>query len=119
MSDAPIAKTLEAFARERGLVTTADVDSHIHAGLRSKPQTRTYQRWYDNELTRLQAARDETMRLYRAEIEAGRLVAPTALDRYAATAAGHPDNPSTQAAKRMLAKLSKSSTERRFRPSRI
>lgn len=96
-------KTLAQFAHERGLITDADVQGHIHAGLRSMPTTKTYARWNKRRLGDLQAARDDTKAAYQAAIEAGEIVAPpkpTLEER----AKGHPDNPSTQAAIRLLAK---------------
>ncbi len=96
--------TLEQFAKAHGLITTADVDGHIHAGLRSKPQTKTYDRWNAAELKRLQDARDATHRAYREAIARGDIREPSSLERLQDTAAGHPDNQSTQAAQRILAK---------------
>lgn len=100
----PPVMSLEAFARLHGLTTTADVQGHIHAGLRSKPTTKTYQRWYDRRLAELSAARDATEAAYRAAVAAGAVREPTVLERLHATAAGHPDNPSVAAAQRVLAK---------------
>ena len=95
-------QTLEAFAAERGLITDADVQGHIHAGLRSAPTTKTYRRWNERRLAELQAARDATKRMYEAAIASG-TVKPL-LPSLERTAAGHPDNPSTQAAQRVIAK---------------
>ena len=93
------------WAARRGLTTTADVDSHIHAGLRSAKQTKTYKRWYEAETLRLSAARSAALDTYRAEVLAGRVVNPDddKQGRLERTAAGHPDNPSVQAARRILA----------------
>ena len=101
--DIPV-QTLEQFARERGLTTTADVDSHIHAGLRSAPQTKTYARWNKAKLEKLQAERSATHAAYQAAIDAGEIREMTSRERLEATANGHDDNPAVQAARRLLAK---------------
>ena len=100
-------QTIEQFAKERGLLTDADVLSHIHAGLRSAPTTKTYQRWNERETKRLQAGVEETRRLYTQAVEAGEIISPASLgriERLRLAAAGHPDNEATNAAKRLLAK---------------
>jgi hypothetical protein len=96
-------QNLVQFALARGLVTMADARSHINAGLRSAPQTKTYQRWYKSETERLLAAASETERLYRAAIEAGEIAepAPATLEE---RANGMPELASTQAAIRLLEK---------------
>ena len=103
----PRIMTLVQFAVERGLTTTADVQAHIHAGLRSAPTTKTYVRWNKRKLEQLQDERDATICAYRAAITAGEIKEPkqTGLDALREKAAGHPDNPSVQAAKRLLAKV--------------
>lgn len=101
--DIPV-MTLAGFAARRNLVTTADVDSHIHANLRSKPETKSHDRRFHKELLRLQAARDETRILYRNAIDAGEIRAPTAQESLVAAAGGHDDNASTHAARRVLEK---------------
>lgn len=103
MADVPV-MTLEQFAAARGLKTTADVDAHIHAGLRSAPQTKTYKRWNERALADLQAQRDETARLYREAVARGVIRPPSSLERLIANANGHDDNESVQAARRILAK---------------
>jgi hypothetical protein len=95
--------SLARFAKERGLITMYDVRSHIHAGLRSAPQTKTYQRWYEAETQRLLAASAETEAAYRAAIASGEISEPPKATLEEA-AAGHPDLASTQAAIRLLAK---------------
>jgi hypothetical protein len=100
---API-QTLAEFAKEHGLITTADVDGHIHAGPRSAPQTKTYHRRNANRLASLQAARDATVAAYRAAIASRRIREATSGERLLMTVAGHPDNLATQAAQRVLAK---------------
>lgn len=106
-AEAPV-MTLEQFAKKHRMVTTADVDGHLHAGLRSKPQTKTYDRWFNAKLTELQAARDATMTAYQAAVQRGEIRTPESLSRrekLEISAAGHPDNEATQAARRLLAKM--------------
>lgn len=104
MAQTPPTQSLAQFAAERGLKTDYDLRSHIHAGLRSAPQTKTYKRWYEAETQRLLEASAETARLYAAAIEAGEIAAPRKPTREE-IAAGHPDLASTQAAKRLIAKI--------------
>jgi hypothetical protein len=49
-----------------------------------------------------QALRDRLRAEYAAEVAAGRIRPPTRRERLERTAAGHPDNPSTHAARRLL-----------------
>lgn len=88
---------VDVLARNRLLEAQAAVDGHIHAGLRSVPQTKTYRRWNAKELARLQAERDAA----KAEFVP---VPESRMERLRAAAAGHPDNESTQAARRLLAR---------------
>jgi len=107
MTDDVPTMTLAQWAHANGRITTADVASHIHAGLRSMPTTKTYARWNARELARLQAARDATHTDYRAAIDAGLVRPPSelsAMDKWRRIAAGCPDNESVQAARRILAK---------------
>ena len=80
-------------AKVRYLKADAAVQGHIHAGLRSAPQTKPYRRWFARRLAELQAERDEAL--------AALVPEPRDLEK---AAAGHPDNESTQAAQRLLAK---------------
>jgi len=83
--------------RLKYLALDAEVQGHIHAGLRSAPETKTYKRWYARKLTELQDARD-------AAREEWRKVAPpepTYREKLIAGANGHPDLESTQAARRL------------------
>lgn len=91
------------FAIERGLTTDADVQSHIHAGLRSAPTTKTYKRWNEQTLARLQSERDHAHELYDAAVAAGDVIRP-AKPTLEERANGNPDLESTKAAKRLLAK---------------
>ena len=103
MSEPPV-MTLCQFAGLHGLTTTADVDSHIHASLRCRPTTKTFDRWYWRELKRLQQARAETARLYAAAIERGEIRELTREERLRQTAAGTDGHPAVEAARRVLAK---------------
>ena len=103
MADAPI-MTLEQFARKHGLITDADVQGHIHAGLRSAPTTKTYARWNAAKLAELQQARDATRAAYNEAISRGEIRKPDYWERIEAKANGHDDNPSVQAARRLLQK---------------
>lgn len=103
MSDKPKTQNIFQFAKERGLVTTAEVDSHIHAGLRSAPPWKTYRRWYFRRLRELQDARDETVRLYRAAVASGEIIEPPK-PTMEEIAQGCPDNAAVQAAKRCIEK---------------
>lgn len=96
-------ESLATFARERGLVTMADARGHIHAGLRSAPQTKRFSKWYENETRRLLIEAGRTESLYQAAIEAGTIVAP-ARASLEEIANGHPDLESTHAARRVLEK---------------
>lgn len=100
--------TFDQFMALKGLDGTPDVDSHIHAGLRCAPQTKTYKRWNRAELERLQTRRDEmredAMRLYAKAIESGEIREPTRRERLSITASGNPDNPSVRAARNLLKK---------------
>ena len=94
---------LVQFAMATGGTTTADVDGHIHAGLRSAPQTKTHKRFHEGTLLELQEKRDATVEAYELAIAEGWIhrPEPTTLQE---RAVGDPDMPSTQAAMRLLAK---------------
>lgn len=94
---------LAQFARATGGVTTHDVDSHIMAGLRCAPRTKTYRRYYDRKLAELQEKRNATKAAYDLAIAEGRIRRPAPLT-LEEKASGHPDNPSVQAAIRLLEK---------------
>lgn len=78
----------------------AEVQGHIHAGLRSAPTSKRYQRWYYSHLTKLQDERD----IAKAEWDAVKPPPPSRRERLIDIANGHPDNPSTQAARRLCRK---------------
>lgn len=90
-----------------GYPTEHDVQSHIHAGLRSARQTRTYKRWYEKEILRLQQLVTEARILYSEAVEEGDVINPdnvSSKEKLIRTASGHPDNESVQAARRLLKK---------------
>lgn len=68
---------LTQYAVETGGKTDHDVQSHIHAGLRSVKQTKTYRRWFDAKLRDLQREADVTREAYRAAVAAGEIAMPT------------------------------------------
>jgi hypothetical protein len=94
--------TLAQFAAEVGGTTDADVQGHIHAGLRSAPTTKTHAAFYARRLTALQTERDATREAYRKAVACGEIAEP--VDTLERVADGHPDNQSVQAARRLLAK---------------
>ncbi len=102
MEDIPV-MSLVQFAHATGGVVTADVDSHLIAGLRCAPRTKTFRRFYDRKLMDLQAKRDATTAAYEQAIAEGRIRRPAPLT-LEEKASGHPDNPSVQACIRLLEK---------------
>jgi len=94
---------LVQYAQAIGGITDADVLGHIHAGLRSAPQTKTHRRFMETKLLDLQAKRDATRAAYEQAVAEGKIrcPAPPTLEE---RASGHPDNPSVQAALRLLEK---------------
>ena len=99
--------TFEQWAAREKRITSADVESHIHAGLRSAPTTKTYARWNRRRLRELQDARDEARKEYGRLIEAGEIpmVEVNRVAKLQEAAAGLPELQSTQAARRLLAKM--------------
>jgi hypothetical protein len=92
---------LEQFSRLVGGTTSADVLGHIHAGLRSAPQTKTHKRFMERRYHELQEAVAATKEAYEQGIVEGRILRPRPLT-LEERASGHPDNPSVQAARRIL-----------------
>lgn len=82
------------------LALDAEVQGHIHAGLRSAPTTKVYKKWYTKKLGELQDARDK------ARVE-WRNSDPSTLsrkDKMVAAAKGHDDLASVNAARRICEK---------------
>lgn len=101
-------QTYEQFAAEHGLVTDYDVQGHIHAGLMAAHMPRSYHRRYQKRLAELQDAREAGQRQYAEAIASGAVRPPRELsvrERLEIKAAGHPDLPSVQAARRLLARM--------------
>jgi hypothetical protein len=59
----------------------------------------------EQQKAKIREARELLEADYNQKVAAGELRPPTRLERMKATAAGHPDNPSVQAARRIVAKL--------------
>lgn len=78
----------------------AEVQGHIHAGLRSAPTSKSYHRWYWRRLGELQDNRD----VARAEWEKVKPPEPSRAERLISSANGHPDLASTHAARRLCEK---------------
>jgi hypothetical protein len=78
----------------------AEVQGHIHAGLRSAPTSKRYQRWYTAHLIELQDARDAA----KAEWDAVKPPPPTRREKLISAANGHPDNEATHAARNICRK---------------
>ena len=100
--------TFEQFMSLHGLNGDYDVQGHIHAGLRSVPDSKTYKRWYMRRLQELQdrrdAMRDQARHMYDEAIERGEIRKPTRLESLKEKAQGHPDNTQVMAARRLLRK---------------
>lgn len=96
--------TFNQWATENGKVTTADVDSHIHAGLRSAPQTKAFKKFYETKLKELMDARMHALVEYQELIKNGSIKELTKDEKLILTANGHEDNIATHAARRICAK---------------
>lgn len=107
--EAPRQMTLNQFLGENGYATDYEVLGHIHAGLRSAPQTKTYKKWNERKLNELYKSREAGVAAYREAIAAGLIKDPQSamsrLDRLRLSASGHEDLASTHAARRLLAKM--------------
>jgi hypothetical protein len=101
-------QNLTQWSIANGYPTKYDILSHIHAGLRSAPQTKTYQRWWNNTIIELQAKVSLAESLYREAIENGSVIHPDSLlsrqEKLIQVAKGHPDNEAVQAARRLVYK---------------
>lgn len=103
MSFEPREMSLAEFAKITSGTTTADVQSHIHAGLRSAPTTKTYKQSFAKKLEELQRMRDFTIERYEHAIATGIIKRPAKPTREE-IAAGDPTLPHVQAARRILEK---------------
>ncbi len=105
--ESPPRMSLGQWARANRRVVRADVESHIHAGLRSRPRWKSWARWFEAKLAELRAAADETLRDYESALERGDVLPPveeTPAERLRRKAEGV--GPAAEAAKRLLAKKS-------------
>lgn len=100
---AGVVMNVAQFCKLHGLTDDDAVQGHIHAGLRSKPNSKTFSRFYERKLRELQDARDHARLLYRAAVARGDVIEP-ARKTIEEIAAGDPAMASTQAAIRILAK---------------
>ena len=100
--------TFDQFMAREGLGSDNEVQMHIHAGMRSAPDTKTYKRWFAARLAELQSNRDAeralAFRMYCQGLDDGRYRQPTHQEKLIDTAKGHPHNLSVQAARRLLMK---------------
>jgi len=102
--DPVLVMTFAAWCAWTGTTGDADVDGHIHAGLRSAPDTKSYRRWHAWRLRTLQDERDASRSAWREAIERGLIREPTSDERLRAIAGGHEDNAATHAARRVMDK---------------
>jgi len=91
--------------RLKFLTLDAEVQGHIHAGLRSAPlHNKAYVRRYKRKLTELQDARDAARADWRKVCELETIVQPSRREGMVIAANGHDDLESTQAARRLCVK---------------
>ena len=91
------------FCKMHGFSTDYDVLGHINAGLRSAPQTKTYQRWNEKTLAGLKASRDAGIKAYRLAVEHGEVIPPPK-PTSEEIAAAYPETERGQAAARLIEK---------------
>ena len=77
MKISPRPMSLAEFARLNNGTTLDDVNAHTQGALRSKPQPKTFARFFEKRLNELLRASEETTRLYREAIARGEIVEPT------------------------------------------
>lgn len=98
---------LEAYLASHGAGVLGYGDAALHRSNLAVPAS-TWRRFIDAQVMKdraLAARRAELTREYEAKVAAGEIRPPSRRQRLEATAAGHPDNESVQAARRMLAKM--------------
>lgn len=96
------------FAARHGLVTEYEVQGHLHGGLRAAHMPKSFHRNFQKRLLELQDLRDEGRQKYKDAIERGEILPPvelTSRERLEITASGDPNKESTQAARRVLARI--------------
>lgn len=105
MSDIAKRLNLIQWSIINGYPTSYDVSSHVQAGLRSAPTSKTYQKWYYSEIAKLNQLVIEAANKYNEAVEKGLVINPdndSRKEKLIRTAQGHPDNESVQAAIRIL-----------------
>lgn len=90
--------------KRRYLEADAEVQGHIHANLRSCPQTKTHGRWHARRLADLQAQRDDAREALRAEEAAQPEPSRGRLEYLSAIASGPDESAAAQAARRLILK---------------
>lgn len=89
--------------KQKFLALDAEVQGHIHAGLRSAPlHNKRYVKWHAEKLKELQDARDKARAEWRESIKDD--PKPTRQESMVKAAQGHPDLESVQAARRICEK---------------
>lgn len=102
----PRVVSLDEFLAERGAGASERGDSGLHSPA-AHVAARTRQDQVDRQRARdfeLDARRTALREEYYQAIKSGEIRAPTRREMLERTAAGHPDNPSVQAARRLLGK---------------
>lgn len=106
-------------AREKGITKVADVTDFLYRlgvpgfledhsfftpGARSKAATRRRNKMLQEQSARIMRSRDAARDAFNEMLESKEIQLMTRLEKLQETAKGHPDNPSVQAARRLLAK---------------
>lgn len=103
------AVSLASFLAERGLGAAWFSEPALHRSSEhiSPGQRRRQLAHFEKQAAQYAENRHAAVRAYQAAVEDGEIEQPhmSHVERLTLTAAGHPDNPSVQAAQRLLAKL--------------
>lgn len=102
-----IVQTFEQFATANGAHRgdMGDAGTHKRSRRQSDKQWQRMLRPVNEQADALLARRDALRMQYAEAVERGDVRPPTRLERLQAAAAGHPDLPATQAARRILARM--------------
>lgn len=92
------------FIAKLGIPGFLEDHSYYTPGTSSKAATRRRIKQLQDEQNKIMKARDSARAAFRAMITSGEIRLMTRLEKLQATAKGHADNPSVQAARRLLAK---------------
>ncbi|MGS0577260.1 hypothetical protein ACQR5V_21590 [Xanthomonas oryzae pv. oryzicola] len=97
----------EQYAAQHGasMAGIGDAGTHKRGRNQSDKQWRRLLASVDRRSREILARREELRAEYERRIAAGKIRQPTRLERLTAAAAGHPDLASTQAARRILARV--------------